>query len=161
LETREQFLCIWDTFKEGRFDIIFCSDEKTPIFLLPYCTGPLVSLSEAWTEEQPWPTSTKRQRLWSDQKWRKNAFCSMLPDPTVWPSWLMSFLVCVTSSIHFSPIRTTFQDHHYDLVTFKYATLNCANRWTHSNFLTFHAVQILTVIVKNLILTFYSHAVFN
>jgi hypothetical protein len=28
-------------------------------------------------------------------------------------------------------------------------TLNCAFRWTHTNFLTFHAIQILTMIVKN------------
>jgi hypothetical protein len=31
-----------------------------------------------------------------------------------------------------------------------YATLNLSNRWTHTNFLTFHAIQILIVIVKNL-----------
>jgi hypothetical protein len=27
---------------------------------------------------------------------------------------------------------------------------NCANRWTNTNFLTFHAIQILIVIVKKL-----------
>jgi hypothetical protein len=29
-------------------------------------------------------------------------------------------------------------------------TLNYVNRWTHTNFSTFHAIQILTVIVKKL-----------
>jgi hypothetical protein len=31
------------------------------------------------------------------------------------------------------------------------ATLNCSNRWTHTNFSTFHAIQIQTVTVKKLI----------
>jgi hypothetical protein len=31
-----------------------------------------------------------------------------------------------------------------------YPTLNYVNRWTHTNFSTFHAIQILTMIVKNL-----------
>jgi hypothetical protein len=39
------------------------------------------------------------------------------------------------------------------------STLN--SRWTHTNFLTFHAIQILTVIVKKLMHTFYCHVVFN
>jgi hypothetical protein len=30
------------------------------------------------------------------------------------------------------------------------STLNCSNRWTHTNFSTFHAIQILIVIVKKL-----------
>jgi hypothetical protein len=32
----------------------------------------------------------------------------------------------------------------------KKVTLNCAFRWTHTNFSTFHAIQILIVIVKKL-----------
>jgi hypothetical protein len=35
-----------------------------------------------------------------------------------------------------------------------YCTLNLAFRWTHINFLTFHAIQILIVIVKELLKTF-------
>jgi hypothetical protein len=31
-------LCIADTFRDGKFEKKFCSDEKTAIFLLPYCT---------------------------------------------------------------------------------------------------------------------------
>ena len=30
------------------------------------------------------------------------------------------------------------------------STLNCLNRWTHTNFSTFHAIQILIVILKKL-----------
>ena len=30
------------------------------------------------------------------------------------------------------------------------STLDCAFKWTHTNFLTIHAIQILIVIAKNL-----------
>jgi hypothetical protein len=36
LEARGQFLCIWNTFKNGKFDLfIFCFDERMPIFGYP------------------------------------------------------------------------------------------------------------------------------
>jgi hypothetical protein len=38
LEATSQFLCIADTFRDGKFEKKFCSDEKMAIFLLPYCT---------------------------------------------------------------------------------------------------------------------------
>jgi hypothetical protein len=40
-----------------------------------------------------------------------------------------------------------------------HSTLNCAFRWIRANFSTFHTIQILIVIVKKLILTFYCHVV--
>jgi hypothetical protein len=44
-----------------------------------------------------------------------------------------------------------FQGGSWHTVNFtKHSTLNCANRWTHTNFSTFHAIQILTVRVKKL-----------
>ena len=43
----------------------------------------------------------------------------------------------------------------------KEATLNCAFRWTHTNFSTFHTIQILTEIVKKLMSTFHCYAAFN
>jgi hypothetical protein len=55
-----------------------------------------------------------------------HSFCSFSP-------------VIVTMPI---PRSLTFREH---------STLNCANRWTHTNFSTFHAIQILTVIIKKLI----------
>jgi hypothetical protein len=36
LEAKGQFLCIWNTFKDGRFEKKNCFDEKTPIIMLPY-----------------------------------------------------------------------------------------------------------------------------
>jgi hypothetical protein len=38
LEATSQFLSIADTFRDGKFEKKICSDEKTAIFLLPYCT---------------------------------------------------------------------------------------------------------------------------
>jgi hypothetical protein len=42
------------------------------------------------------------------------------------------------------------QKYKVQIMEQTHTTLNCSYRWTHTNFSTFHAIQILTMIVKNL-----------